>query len=212
MEPWARTVGRIFTARERLPAVLADWNGKPFNTAAIGRDLEISPPTVVSYVRSMQKEGLVRLLPFYGGTRRPLLLLSQRTPGCWIETITGKVSKAVPESQFYWWKTGRCRKVDFIAEMKGERIGFCFLDARIPQRKHWIALEKAEREAVIHRGFLIFQGEGAFITSTGVVVLPIDSFMQEFENWLSDRQPRKEIVDGLRRIRVEDYCRLAPSN
>jgi hypothetical protein len=210
MEPWVRTASRIIKARALLPAVLADWNGKPFNTAAIGRDLDVSRPTAVSYVRSMQEEGLARLLPFYGGGRRPLLVLSQQTPGCWVETIAGKVSKAVPESQFYWWKTGRCRQVDLIAEMKGERIGFNFLDAWIPQRKHWIALEKAQREGVIHRGFLLFQGEGAFITSGGVVVLPIDSFMQELGSWLSDRQPRKEIVDGLRRLNIEDYCRLSP--
>ena len=102
MEPWVRTVGRILTARERLPAVLADWNGKPFNTAAIGRALDVSRPTVVSYVLSLQKQGLARLLPFFGGGRRPLLLLRQGTPGCWIETIAGKISKAVPDSQFHW--------------------------------------------------------------------------------------------------------------
>ena len=209
MEPWVRTVGRVLQARTLLPAVLAYWNGKPFNTAAISRELDVSRPTVVSYVRSMQKEGLARLLPFYGGGRRPLLVLSRRTPGLWMESIAGKVSQAVPQSRFFWWKTGRCRQVDFIAEMSGERIGFCFLESGMARRKYWIALEKAARRGVINRGFLLSREDRAFMAARIIVGLPIDSFMRELENWIFCWRSPKEIIDAVHHINMEHFARFA---
>src|SRR5208283_3546377 len=109
-------------ARSRLPEVLASWSGKTFNTAAFSRQLGVSRPTVVKYVHALERARLVRLLPFYEGRRRPLIFLVSSPRGTRAESIIGRLAQAVPESRFFWWKTGRVRLVDLIIDLGNERI------------------------------------------------------------------------------------------
>jgi hypothetical protein len=47
------------------------------------------------------------------------------------------------------------------------------------------------------------------MTARSIVVLPIDSFMREMENWIFRWRSRKEIIDAAHRINLEDFARFA---
>jgi predicted AAA+ superfamily ATPase len=184
---------RVCKARARLPRVLASWSGKPFNTAALGRQLGVSRPTVVKYIGALERAGLVRLLPFYGGGRRPLLLLSSSPPGAWAEQLIARLLQIKPESRFFWWKTGRTRVVDLIADVGTEKIGFRFLLSKLPRRRDWLALDIASWRDVIRRGFLLYTGTRDFVVASVIHVLPVNSFMSELEEWILRRQTKPRI-------------------
>lgn len=193
VERWVQTVSRVCRARIRLQAVLAPWSGRTFNTAAISRELGVSRPTVVSYVQGLESEGLVHLLPFYGGTRRPLLIVGSSSRGIWAESIIARISQIAPESRFFWWKTGQTRVIELIADIGTERIGFRFLPSPLPRRRDWLPLDIASRRGVIRRGFLLYAGSQTFVVASVVQVLPLQSFMRDFEDWILHRQSKVRI-------------------
>jgi len=195
---------RMCRARARLPEVLAAWSGKTFNTAAISRQLGVSRPTVVAYVSKLERVDLVRLLPFYGGKRRPLLSLCSSPRGGLMESIIGKLCLIVPGSGFFWWKTGRTRQVDLIADVGSERIGFCFPASPLARRRDWLPLDIAARRGVIRRGFLLHTGTRAFVVASAVQALPADSFVREMDEWIFRRQ---SVRDGREaRARINSQC------
>jgi hypothetical protein len=191
----------VVRARARLPRVLAAWRGRPFNTAAMGRELGVSRPTVVSYLRTLEREGRVTLLPFYGGSRRPLLSTGEA------ELTMRRIRRLFPEARFSWWKTGRVRRVELIADIGTERIGFCFSPFLRP--RDWLPLIRAERQGVISRGYLLHLWDRALSVSSTVQALLRDVFLRDLESWIVCRKAAKDARREMRRInaRLADVAR-----
>ena len=200
---------RACRARSRLPEVLASWSGKTFNTAAISRQLGVSRPTVVKYVNALERAGLVRLLPFYEGRKRPLLVLASSSHGLWTESIVGSLKLIAPESRFFWWKTGRIRLIDLIVDLGTERIGFRLVASPLPGRRDWFPLDIASRRGVINRGFMLHAGRWAAVAARAVQIIPFDSFMPEIEDWIFHRKTVKDGRDARARINSECLARGA---
>jgi len=200
---------RACRARARLPEVLASWSSKTFNTAAISRQVGVSRPTVVKYVNALERVGLVRLLPFYEGKKRPLLVLASSSRGGWTESIIRRLKEIVPESRFFWWKSGRIRLVDLVADLGTERIGFCFVASPLPGRRDWLPLDIASRRGAINRGFMIHTGSWAAVAARVVQIVPFNSFMAEFEDWILHRRTAKDSQEARARINSECLARGA---
>ncbi len=202
-------VSSVCKARAGTMAALAPWSGKPFNTAAISRELEISRPTLVSYVKSLENEGLVRILPSCGKRRRPLLLVGLSSCSAWAESIIVSVSRMAPGSRFSWWSSRRTRVIELIADIGSERIGFRFLDSPMPRHRDWFPLEIAFKRGVIRRGFLLYTGTRAFVVAAVVQALPVKSFTNNIENWLIRTRTVKEAQELRERINSECLARGA---
>jgi hypothetical protein len=111
----------------------------------------------------------------------------------WVEQLISRLLQIKPESRFFWWKTGRTRQVDLIADIGTERIGFCFLDSPLPRRRNWLALDIASWRDVIRRGFLLYAGTWSFTVASVIRILPIISFMSELDEWILRRQSKPRI-------------------
>lgn len=196
-------------------AILTEWHGCRLNTAAIARRLGVSRPTVNARLHTLEREGLVRLLPFFGGGRHPLLYLRAGYPigqaafrAVCIESIVTRLQTFLPESRCHWWHTGRMRRIDLLVETAEERIGFCFSDRCLTGNKELIALRRAHRTGVIHRGFLLDPGNRAYFTARVVVGLSFAEFMLEIEDWIMRRRTAAESLEALARInRLAGECR-----
>jgi hypothetical protein len=94
----------------RAVALLMPLNGKTLNTALAGRLLGVSRTTAAVVIHSLQQRGIVILLPFLGGRRKPLFYLSSRLgtePERFRAFYTEAIRRALPWSGFFWWMTGR---------------------------------------------------------------------------------------------------------
>jgi hypothetical protein len=189
--------------------VLKSWNGRTFNSAAMGRELGVSRPTVVAYMDALARVKLVRLLPFHEEKRRPVLYLCSSSSGACIESIVDNLSRAVPKSSFYWWKTGRVRQIDLVADLGTERIGFNFLETPMTRRRDWLPLEIAFKRGVIQRGFLLYAGTRAFVVGRIVQALPLHSFIRDPGTWILRRRTLGDAEDLRLRINLESLARAA---
>jgi hypothetical protein len=152
---------------------------------------------VVSWVRAFDKAGLIRLLPFYGAKRRPFLSREDAEP------FIRRILQIAPGCRFYWWKTGRVRTIELIADTGRARIGFCFDDTALSRRRKWLPLEIAARRGVISQGYLIDTGTRAYCAEAHVRVLPRDVFLRDAEEWLLGCTTGREALDAMMRVNSE---------
>ena len=189
---------------ECLAAVFAHWNGKPLNVAAIARRLGVSRPTARARLEKLEREGALRSIPFFKGGRKPLLYVRKSYPGCHVDAIMKEILSFSPESRFSWWKTGRVRQIDLIAEVGQKRFGFCFSDFGIAQTADWMPLRLGYRRGVIHHGFLLYGGSHAFIMRREINCLPLGAFLPDVEEWILRRCDPQEARAARERINDQE--------
>jgi hypothetical protein len=192
----------------RFRDVLASFDGKMLNSAEIGRRLALSRTTAMAWVRAYEEAGLVRLLPFLGESRRPILLLKpgygEAGTDFGREELINVLQTFLPEARFSWWKARRVRTVHLIAELSTQRIGFCIPASPLPGPRDWSPLLIALERGVIHRGFLLHASAEAFFKGRDIVALPLNAFLEEPREWILYRQTRaaaREIVWRINRAR-----------
>jgi transposase len=188
---------RPCVARSRLRAVLRSFEGNPLNATGIGAELGVSRTTAASWVRAFDAAGLVRLLPFYGGGRRPLLSRHDREP------LIRRIRQIVPDCRFFWWKTGRVRTIELIVETGKARIGFCFDDTGYARRRDWLPLVIAARRGVIQYGYVLDPGPRACFACAHVRILPSDLFLRDAAEWLLGCATQREVLEAMMRINSE---------
>jgi len=190
---------------KRLAAQFADWNGKRLNTAAIGRRLGVSRPTAMARVTALESEGLIRLLPFLGAGKRPLLflrdacgLLPEPFQAFCIDAIVQRVLKTHPEAQFFWWETGRTRHIDLVAAIGEMRIGFCFSASAFTRTRQWCALAFGCWKGAIHFGYFLDLGDRPFMLGRAIKAMPLPFFLADTERWIAYATAR--IAEGCHRM------------
>jgi hypothetical protein len=187
----------------RAVALLIPLNGGTLNTALAGRLLCVSRTTAAAVVHSLQQRGIVFLLPFLGGKRKPLFYLSSRLgtePERFRAFCIEAVMRAFPWSGFFWWMTGRVRYVDLVMQVGARRIGFCFSPGGMVRYSDWLPLDIAIRRRVVHGAFLLYAGDRASLRCRCIQVLPLGAFLKEPEAWLFERQALREARDARNRI------------
>jgi hypothetical protein len=182
-------------------------NGYLFNTVLTARSLEVSRPTAVSRVMQLQQMGLVRLLPFFGGHRRPLFFVCDSYgagPASFrafcLEAVTRALLTIDPQFQFFWWMTGRTRRMDLLAVCGERRIGFCFSTTPCLPRKDWLPLSIGRERKLIERGFVLYRGNRAFWSGRAIQTLPIEEFLREPREWTFGRRTAHEASPAMCRI------------
>ncbi|HET6487433.1 MAG TPA: hypothetical protein VFH83_13485 [Spirochaetia bacterium] len=168
----------------------------------------------------MEHLGLVRRLPFHGGGRRPLLYIR---PGCvqsppsfrgtLVDAVIRGLLPMLVDPEFSWWKTGRIRQIDLLAEGRLESVGFCFSSNLNTLNRDWWPLRLALRRGLIHRGFLLHPGERAFFASAKVFALPAAEFVADLRAWILGRESNCVAIRAMDRINdrsVRRYWKRAP--
>jgi hypothetical protein len=151
-------------------------------------------------VKALEREGLIRLVPSFDTSKRPLLYLPESFLGSCVEAVTARILEVAPESRFSWWKTGRVRKIDLLADIRPKRIGFCFCESWIPQNRNLLPLRIAQKLGVIHKGYLLHCGNRAFAAGPAVIGLPLTAFLSETRDWILRPTTRRETGMVLARI------------
>ena len=183
-----------------LVALLGPFNGKVVNTAAISRELGVSRRTGRSRLRALERDGRLRLLPFYGGGGRSLLYLPQSFTGACVDAVITRMLEILPESRFFWWKTGRTRRIDLLAVTGREQIGFRFCSEPMVRNGDWWPLRIAYRRGLIQRGFLLYTGTQSFVVAAVVQGLPLGAFFKELESWILIRRSKEEAREAQTRL------------
>ena len=191
----------------KLAALLAPMDGRPLNTAAIARMIGMSRPSAVSRVLALQSCGRLCLLPRLGENARPLLYLfdgcnagpaSFRTFG--LEAVSRALYGIDPDFQYYWWKTGRIRRIDLLAMGGDKKLGFCFFSSELCPRRQWLPLVIGRERGLIQRGFLLHGGNRAFGLSRSIQALPLREFIREPAEWVCGRQKSRQASEAMMRI------------
>jgi hypothetical protein len=176
------------------------------STAKIARLLCVPRPFVDLCLERLERGGLVRLVPFFGGKERSLLSLHDMVGAdqvsftfFWREALIATLSASCPHCRFSWWKTGRVRQVDLLAEMGDLRIGFCFSRRRPARNRDRAPLVVARELGVIHQGYILHGGADACMAARGIPALPADEFMREPLEWIFERQSPAAMRSALER-------------
>ena len=118
------------TSSRCLGPWLSRWNGKAVNISEIARFLGVSRPTASARLLELERDGIVRLLPFMGAGGKSLLYLRhvygsgpESYRGYCTDAVTERIQELFPESSFFWWKTGYVRRIDLLAVIGERRIG-----------------------------------------------------------------------------------------
>lgn len=161
--------------------VLASFSGKTLNASAIGRKLLVSHTTAAEWVHDLERVRLLWLVPFYGGHKRPLLILA--TTDSPASRLMEALQRIRSVQRIYWWKSGG-RTTQLVADLTAERVGVSICESIFPRRKDWLPLIIARRRGVIQRGFLLHAEAGASIKAPAVVAVPMSAFVAEPERWI----------------------------
>jgi hypothetical protein len=149
-------------SRLRLLSLLCIQNdGSLLNSAPLAECLSVSRPTIISWLRSPEGQGAVRLLPFLGGGARPVLYSRawygggpESFRGFCIELLAPRLEPLVPQCRFFYWKTGQVRQIGLAADTGEEPIGLCFCKSAVPRPRDWRPLAIGLQCGYIHRAFL----------------------------------------------------------
>jgi hypothetical protein len=157
-------------------------------------------------VQALERAGLVRLLPFFGGHHAPLLLLRD---GCGADSVSFKafcvdmsiraLPRILPAARFLWWKTGRVRQIDLLVTTTGERIGFCFTVLPPLRNREWLPLAIALKRGLIHRAFVLHSGKRAFRVHRGILALPLAEFFRRPGEW-AFQTSAQEVAQAMRLV------------
>jgi hypothetical protein len=101
-----------------------------------------------------------------------MLCLPGLFPCTWLELLIARLSKISPGCRYFWWGTGRVRRIELLADLGEERAGFCLCLRRVPQPRNWLALQRAWQRGLIQRGFVMYNGRHAFNVNRVVQVMP----------------------------------------
>ncbi len=204
---------RPCTSISRFRDVLASLDGTRLNAAEIGRRLGVSRTTAMTWIHAYEKAGLLRLLPSLGTRRSRLLVLSpgygSTASAFGIGGLLEILAGLLPDCTFHWWKTRRTRVVPLVARLRSERIGFSIARGSPPRPRDILPLRLALRQAVVQRGFVLHDGEGALCKDRAIVVLPLRAFLEEPREWVLCRRSPIEFRESLWRINRERMERLA---
>lgn len=96
-----------------------------------------------------------------------------------VETAILWLRRMHPGIACTWWKTGRVRQVDLVADNGQIRIGFRFCSSLLPRAKDWWGLHSAVRDRVIDRGFVLYRGRRAFLVDRSVQAMPFDAWIRD---------------------------------
>ncbi len=189
------------TSSRCLGPWLSRWNGRAMNISEIARFLGVSRPTASARVRELQRNGIVRLLPFMGAGGKSLLYLRhvygsgpESYRSYCTEAVIEKIQELFPESSFFWWKTGYVRRIDLLAVIGDRRIGFCFSDTISPLNRDWWPFRACFAQGLIHRAFLLYRGNRAFYLGPMASAVPARAFLSEAEDWILSRCTRREVL------------------
>ena len=210
MKPTLRSF-EVTKCRDILSLVAAR-NGEVQNASAIGRQLGISYHAVYRRLDTLQGLGLIRVLCMVGSRRRRIQLRDCRllrelggSPLAVMRTcLTECIAKGLDCGPCTCWGTGRMKRVDLVARVGSERIGFVFTDKVVPRNRHIAPLRLAAAGKVIDRGFLVHRGEHRFIAARIVIGLPVGEFLGHLERWLSCRSFKEAhamLREALREVR-----------
>jgi hypothetical protein len=176
-----------------LLARLDAWNARTLNASAIGRELGVTRQTVSAHLRSLERDGRVLLLRHYQGGRRFLLYLPASPIGACACAVASRMRQTWPEAGFFWWMTGRVRRIDLLAVAGEARIGFQFCAETLVRNQDWWPLRIAHRRGIITRGFLLYPGDRAFMVARAIQALPYRVFFSGMEAWLSLPPTRRRL-------------------
>jgi hypothetical protein len=117
----------------------------------------------------------------------------------WTETLIAKLRVVFPHSRFSWWKTGRIRQVDLLAEIGELRIGFCLCRHPPSGNRERAPLLIARERGVIHQGYVLHRGTDSYMAARGVPALPMEEFMREMTEWIFERQSPVAALAAIKR-------------
>lgn len=178
---------------------VAAATGQALNASATGRRLGISCRAVSRRIATLEKAGVVRILPSLanrhshvllrdcrllqklGGSRRALLLT------CLTEHVARAYTTRAPSTRYFHWAVGRVKQIDLVVPTGPETIGFCFKECLIARRRDWAPLRRGLERGVIHRGFVVYPWTNQFVTARVVLALPIQVFLRRLGEWLACR-------------------------
>ncbi len=169
----------------RLALLLSEWDGRVLNTAKIGKSLGVSRPTALAWIRSLERQGYVRLLPFLGRGGKRMLYL--RDGFDFRASCVEAIARLFPKSRLSWWKTGRVRRIDLVVDADGERVGFCIAASPLRYNRYWLPLRRALQRGLIQRGFSLHNGEWGFFVSPAIYSLPLSAFLKDAKYWVLSR-------------------------
>jgi hypothetical protein len=185
-----------------LVSLLAPLNGLPLNVTMAARLLGVSHPTAVLRLRELERRAEIRILPSLVRARRPTLYLRGRfdqRPASFRAACIEAVMSSLPGGRFACWTTGRVRRIDLVAEVAGQSVGFCF--CRLPWKNaDWLSLAIGMKRGVIARGFLLHGGRRAYFVRRMVHALPVQSFLEEPLEWICSRREPRDAMEAMARI------------
>ena len=185
----------------RLMGMLAHQHGGIFNASDLGRSLGVSYHTIRHYLDLMEGHFLVRRLPpFFANIKKRIvksakiyirdagvlhyllgissersLLESPKRGSSWegfmIEQIISQEMLENAGSLFYFYRTHAGAEIDLIIDRGVERIGYEFKCSVSMGKRDWASLQAGIDEGVIHKGFVVYMGEGNFPVAEEITVV-----------------------------------------
>jgi len=191
-------IQRTTAARNRLPFILGCLSGRRLNTAGLARLLGVSRPTAVAYLRSLEQIGVVTLIPFWGGRRRPLLVAWEDSSP--YASLVRELRVACPDCRLYWWER-RTRRVHLVVDLGNERVGFSLSPAKRLKSRDWMPIALALQRKVIDRGFVLHAGDRVVRNfKPWIFGLPLGVFFQYSKEWIFTWRDPRESWDAMYRI------------
>ncbi len=181
---------------ETTLAALAEWHGRPLSVAAVGKRLAVSGRVVRSRIAELEEAGLLWLLP-------PLpaagALRARKTPKLYLNALSGspaaesnllravcrkESSRNPPGSTWYFGGYG-VGQVELVVQRGKRRIGFTFLQEKLPGRRCFGYLKRVLSNDIIQAAFALYPGRWSFFAAPRLVVLPASELLDRYSRWTS---------------------------
>jgi len=174
---------------------LWEMSGQALNVSAVAKSMEVTRPTARARIRKLEREDLILLLPGLNGGR-PLMHVKGTFAGRWASRVMEGIRERHPDASFFWWKTGRVRRIGLISQIGGRRVGFQFSED-VVQNKTWWPLVLARQRGVIQRGYLLHTQPRAFSIRKDIYGLPLYLFVDRPEDWMFRLEDAQKIVAAI---------------
>ena len=156
----------------------------------------VARPTARARLAKLRGEGMIFLLSSLG-PGRPLLYHRDSYQGYWVRAIIERIRAINPDARFFWWKTGRVRRIGLVARFDGTSIGFQISENN-PNKRVWWPLFIAYRRGLIQRGFYLHNEDRAFRIRRHIFGLPLHLFCDQVGAWIGPQGPTQEALDSMR--------------
>ncbi len=181
---------------ETTLAVLAEWHGRPLSFAAIGKRLAVSGQAVRSRIVELEESGLVWLLPPLPAAGP---LRARKTPKLYVSTLSGspaavsnligavckKESSGNPSGSAWYFGGYGTGQVELVVQRGESRIGFTFLQEKLPGRRCFGYLKRVLANDIIQAAFALYPGRWSFFAAPRLVVLPAKELLDHYSRWTS---------------------------